>query len=273
MFQSSTSPPGPVTLTVPGLVWGGGRAVHSWTQCWLRAGAAFLAAALVLLPCRAFALEVPPLAGRVNDKAGVLSSGEAQSLEQRLAGYEQQTGHQFVLLTMPSLEGEDIAGFSIRVAEKWALGQKQKDDGVLLLVAVSDRRMRIEVGYGLEPNIPDVLAGRIIRNVMAPHFRQNDYAGGINAAFDALMKAASGQEPAIALKAKPKKADWHGLAWPLLWLVIFLIVGMTRGRRRGGFVFLPPMGGYGGHRGGGFGGGGFGGGGGGFGGGGASGNW
>jgi uncharacterized protein len=233
---------------------------------------------VVWAPCLAWALDVPPLQGRVNDTAGVLSAGEAQALERRLAEYEQKTGHQFSLLTVPSLEGEDIAGYAIRVAEKWALGDKQRDDGALLLIAVNDKRMRIEVGYGLEPSLPDVLAGRIIRNVMAPRFRENDYAGGINAAFDAMMQAAAGEAVGIPVR-KPKSDDWHGLAWPLFWLALFFVIGLARGRKRGGFVFLPPVGGFGGHRSGGFGGfgggggGGFGGGGGGFGGGGASGGW
>lgn len=221
------------------------------------------------------ALEVPTLQGRVNDLAGVLSAPQAKELEARLADYEQRTGHQFALLTVPTLDGEDIEGFSIRTVEKWGLGQKQKDDGVLLLVAVNDRKMRIEVGYGLEPNIPDILAGRIIRNVMAPHFRQGDYAAGINAAFDSLMKAAAGEQVAVP-ERKPKAVSWKGFVAPLFWLVLFLVIGLSRGGRRGGLLFLPPFGGSGGHRGGfgGFGGGGgFSGGGGGFGGGGASGNW
>lgn len=252
--------------------------VHSrgvWARLVLGLAAAF---GVVWAPCVAWALEVPTLAGRVNDTAGVLSSGEASALEQRLRDYEQKTGHQFSLLTIPSLEGEDVAGYSIRVAEKWGLGDKQRDDGALLLIAVGDRKMRIEVGYGLEPSLPDVLAGRIIRNVMAPRFRENDYAGGINAAFDAMMKAAAGEAVGIPA-SKPKSTEWHGLAWPLFWLVLFFIIGMSRGRRRGGFVFLPGMGsGFGGRSSGGFGGfggggGGFSGGGGGFGGGGASGDW
>jgi uncharacterized protein len=230
-----------------------------------------VALGLLLAPL-ALALDVPPLQGRVNDLAGVLSSSEAQALEQRLAAYEQQTGHQFALLTVPSLEGEDIEGFSIRTVEKWALGQKQKDDGVLVLVAVNDRKMRIEVGYGLEPSIPDVLAGRIIRNVMAPHFRENDYAGGINASFDALIKAAAGEAVAVP-ERKPKAASWKSFIGPLFWLALFLVIGLTRAGR-GGLMFLALSGLGGGRRGGGgFGGGGFGGGGGGFGGGGASGNW
>jgi len=94
---------------------------------------------VVWAPCLAWALDVPPLSGRVNDTAKVLSAAEAKALEQRLSAYEQETGHQFSLLTIPSLEGEDVAGYSIRVAEKWGLGDKQRDDGALLLIAVNDR--------------------------------------------------------------------------------------------------------------------------------------
>ncbi len=121
------------------------------------------------------ALEVPTLTGRVNDLAQVLDPQAEQALEQRLSAYEQQSGHQFALLTLRSLEGDAIEPFALRVVEAWKLGQKQKDDGLLMLVSVDDRRMRIEVGYGLEGDIPDTLAGRIIRNVMVPEFRTGEY--------------------------------------------------------------------------------------------------
>lgn len=221
----------------------------------------------------AAAVEVPPLQGRVNDTAGILSGAQAQALEQKLAAYEQQSGRQFVLLTLPSLEGEPIETYALRVVEQWQLGRKQEDDGLLMVVSVADRRMRIEVGYGLEGDIPDALAGRIIRNVMAPQFRENDYAGGINAAFDTLMRAAGGEQVQLP-QTKKKEANWISLVGPLFWLGLFMFFGLS-GRRRG-FMFLP-LGMGGGHRGGfgggGFGGGGFSGGGGSFGGGGASGGW
>lgn len=223
-------------------------------------------------PC--LALDVPVLTGRVNDHADVLTPQAESELESRLATYEQQSGHQFALLTLRTLEGEAIEPFALRVVEAWKLGQKQKDDGLLMLVAVEDRRMRIEVGYGLEGNVPDTLAGRIIRNVMAPEFRKGDYGGGINKAFDALMEAASGREVQLPQATpKAKAPSVHGF-WPLVWVAAFLLFGLFGGRRRGGLLFIPPIIGGGHHRGGGFsGGGGFRGGGGGFGGGGASGDW
>lgn len=253
----------------------GARSLHGAA---LRPVAGLVLAWGVLFAGPAWALDVPELSGRVVDRAGMLSTAQVNALETRLADHETRTGQQFALLTVTSLEGEDIEGYSMRVAEKWAIGRKQKDDGLLMVVALNDRKMRIEVGYGLEEFVPDVLAGRIIRNVMTPKFRSGDYAGGINAAFDALIKAASGDQselPAAAPKAKD--ANWKGLVGPLFWLALFLIIGLGgrggRGGRGGGLIFFPPMGGYGGRGGGGFGGGGFSGGGGGFGGGGASGNW
>ncbi|HZJ38023.1 MAG TPA: TPM domain-containing protein, partial [Chthoniobacterales bacterium] len=110
------------------------------------------------------ALEVPPLRGRVNDYAGVMSQDQVRMLESQLAQFEQETGHQIAVLTIPTLDGEDIEGFSIRVAENWKIGKKGFDNGVILLVAVKDRKLRLEVGYGLEGVLPDAIADRIIRD-------------------------------------------------------------------------------------------------------------
>src|SRR5690606_23361020 len=106
--------------------------------------------------------------GRVVDRASLLSGDEARALEKRLAEFESATGHQFALLTVPSLEGDSIEDFSMRVVEAWKLGAARRDDGLLLLVVPKDKTMRIEVGYGLEGAIPDALAGRIIRHTLAP---------------------------------------------------------------------------------------------------------
>ncbi len=142
----------------------------------------FLAAAL------ASALDVPPLRGRVNDYAGVMSQDQARSLESQLAQFEQETGHQVAVLTIPTLDGEDIEGFSIRVAESWKIGKKGFDNGVILVVAVKDRRLRLEVGYGLEGVLPDAIAKTITSNYIVPSFRSQDYAGGIIAGIDAVLK-------------------------------------------------------------------------------------
>jgi uncharacterized protein len=257
----------------------------------LRALAFGLALAVLLVVSPAFALAVPSLDGRVNDHAGLLSKERAGSLEQRLADYEKKTGHQFVLLTVDSLEGDPLEDFSLRAVEQWKLGRKKVDDGLLLLVVKKERKVRIEVGYGLEGSITDAASSRIIRRVIAPAFRSNDYAGGIEQAFEALMKA--DQTPAGERTDTPRRGV--GIGWGPLPLLLFLgvplliVLWLMRGGggglggggwSRGGYYgggwgggggFGRGGGGWGG---GGFsGGGGFGGGGGGFGGGGASGGW
>ena len=142
------------------------RATH-WVPLWL-----------ILQASLALALEVPYLGGRINDTAGLLDSGTRERLEAKLAGFEAETGAQVVVLTIPSLEGEVLEQYSLRVAQTWGLGRKGVDDGVLVLIASGDRKMRIEVGYGLEAQLTDLQAGRILDSVMAPRFRGGDFSGG-----------------------------------------------------------------------------------------------
>ena len=233
------------------------------------------------------ALAVPALRGHVNDYAHVLDPQHAQALEQKLMDYEQANEHQFALLTVPSLEGDSLEEFSIHVAESWKLGHKGKDDGLIMLIVPNERKMRIEVGYGLEGVIPDAVASRVIREVMTPAFRRSDFAGGIDAAFDALIHAAG--DPNVARDARSRaerdrSQPFWALFGPLLFpLLLFILISAIFGGRRRRSGFFGPMmwgsggwgsGGGGGWGGGGGGGGGWGGGGGGgFGGGGASGNW
>lgn len=260
--------------------------MHHLTQ------ATFLTVALALLTAAetAHAFDVPALHGHVNDYANVLSSSEQQALEQKLTSYEQQTSHQFALLTVKSLDGQPIEELGIKVGESWKLGRKKTDDGLVLIVAPNDHKMRIEVGYGLEGVIPDVIAARIIREVLTPAFRAQTFALGINQAFDALMRQARGEQALPAAAPTARRQHANGL-WALLspLLIPFLLFSLFsglfgRGRRRGyygGGPFIGGGGGWGGGGGGGGwgggggggGGGGFGGGGGGFGGGGASGDW
>lgn len=276
------------------------------TQSWLRLRLLpFLvwAVAITFVTWRAYALDVPPLEGRVNDRAGLLSPAAEQRLTSRLAAHEQATGAQLAVLTIESLEGAPVEDYSIRVVEAWKLGKKGQDNGVLLLVAKNDRKMRIEVGYGLEGSLPDILAGRIVRDVISPHFKQGDYEGGILLGVEAIIGKTGGEAQAVvgdgrtaaerqkAAKETPKgvvgtvQSIFFGLVKFAFFAVFFLIIlipalisrfgGHGRGRhRRGGGGFY--VGGFGGGSGGGGGGGGFdsfGGGGGGFGGGGASGDW
>ena len=241
---------------------------------------------LLIASSLALAIEVPPLRGRVNDYAGVMGQDQARALESQLAQFEQETGHQIAVLTIPTLDGEDIEGFSIRVAENWKIGKKGFDNGVILLVAVKDRKLRLEVGYGLEGVLPDAIADRIIREYIVPRFRAQDYAGGIIAGIDAVQKVIK-QEPLPESARKPNQApqsDLNSLAMFAIAFVIFALMAFSSGRRRGnqmwsgrGRRYPPIFWGGGGFGGGGFGGGdsggGFSGGGGGFGGGGASGSW
>ena len=227
------------------------------------------------------ALDVPPLKGRVNDYAGLLPSARAQALEQRLAQFESQTGHQIAVLTIPSLQDDALESFSIRVAENWKIGKKGFDNGVILLIAQNDRKLRIEVGYGLEGVLPDAIASRIIREVIVPRFRENNFAGGVEAGVEAIMKVTSGEPLPEAARKKAPSRSFPFLAQVVLLLLFLAFYGFSTfglSRRATGW----STGGrrtYGGWGGGGFGGGGFGGGGGfsggggGFGGGGASGSW
>jgi uncharacterized protein len=238
------------------------------------------ALAVAALPMAAQGIEPPALTGRVTDLAGVLDRQQRTHLEEKLAEYERSTGHQFAVLVVPGLDGVPLEDFSIRTAERWRLGDKRRDDGLLVVVALRERSVRIEVGYGLEGAIPDALAGRIIHERIVPRFKQQDFSGGLEAGLDALMQAAQGE--ALGPPARPPDATGWPPRWtqvlPLLvFLFLFLLLGGKRRLRgRPPVVFFPPLGGgrrsgWGG--GGGFGGGGFRGGGGRFGGGGASGRW
>jgi uncharacterized protein len=244
----------------------------------------------LLLAGLSIAAEVPALRGRVNDYAGVIGQEQARALETRLAQFEQETGHQVAVLTIPTLDGEDIEGFSIRVAESWKIGKKGFDNGVILVVAVQDRRLRLEVGYGLEGVLPDALAKQIISDYIVPRFRAQDFAGGILAGTDAVLRVIK-NEPLPEAQRKREKTQESPINPLLMFLITLAVFGImasasrsgrrrnsmwaTHGRHRGPMIFGGPGGfGGGGFGGGGFGGGGgFSGGGGSFGGGGASSSW
>lgn len=148
--------------------------------------------ALTVAYSLALALDVPYLSGRINDTANMLSSGVVVELEEMLKAYEDSTTNQIVLLTIPSLEGESLEDYSLRVAETWKLGQKGVDNGVLLLIARDDRKLRIEVGYGLEASVTDAISTMIINGIITPRFKQGDFEGGIREGLIALTKAADG---------------------------------------------------------------------------------
>ena len=169
------------------------------------------------------ALEVPPLEGRVNDQADILTVEEEQNLEQTLKNIETNTSSQFVLLTIISLLDENLEEYSMRVVEEWKLGQKDKDNGVLLLVALNERRIRIEVGYGLEPELPDGRCGTIIRSIITPAFRQGKYFDGINDAFLAMNAYVTGSDNIDQYEEKYASEDDSALGTVVTFIVFFSI--------------------------------------------------
>lgn len=140
-----------------------------------------------------FGVEIPYLTGRVNDNAQILSEETKTLLSETLKSHEEKTTNQVVVLTLPTLDGESVDDFANRVFEDWQLGQKDKNNGILILVVPTDRKMRIEVGYGLESIMTDFLAGRIIRDIMTPRFREGDFNGGITEGTMAVLTALEGQ--------------------------------------------------------------------------------
>lgn len=240
----------------------------------------FILVVAAVLSTSAQEVLVPKVVTRVTDFTSTLSANELRALEGDLARFEDSTSTQIIVIMIPTLGGESLEDFSLRTAELNGIGRKGKDNGILLLIVKDDRKIRIEVGYGLEGVIPDGLAGQIIRREIAPHFRSGDYYAGIKAGIDALMSASRHE-----YKADPNtSADSPPLVIFLIVLfVLFMIIKNSRrsigvGRTGGLPIFygggtpLPRShSGWGGGGGGGFGG--FSGGGGSFGGGGASGGW
>jgi len=280
-----------------------------------RAAAAWLLAVLVLVLLTAPALaapQFPPLTGRVVDAANLLSPEQEQAIDARLAALETQSQRQLVVATIPDLQGYEISDYGYQLGRAWGLGDKQRNDGALLIVAPNQRKVRIEVGYGLEGVLTDALSSVIIHQTILPRFKQGDFAGGIAAGVDRLvtqLQLPEDEARKVAEQAQARQQQQQRAVEPqfsfgsvvfLLVILFFFVLPMLRamrggGRRRRSFGGggLGPIilwsaldglsrsgrggfgGGFGGGGGGGFGGGGggFSGGGGSFGGGGASGGW
>jgi len=185
-------------------------------------GSCLLVSTLALvLTSPTWALDVPPLAGRIVDRARVLSVNEADSLSAALKAHEDTTGNQVAVLILPSLEGESLEEYAHRVATSWKLGQRGIDNGVLLLIAVKERRLRIEVGYGLEGTLTDLRSAHIIRNEIVPRFRAGDMAGGVRAGTEAILKTIEGTYEAKDQPAVPRN---RALASDALQLVFVGVV-------------------------------------------------
>ena len=213
---------------------------------------------------------------QVNDWADLLSSSQERQLEQALLQYEGESSNQIVVATLSSLEGENLEDVSLQMFETWNLGQKGRDNGVLLAIFKQERKIRIEVGYGLEGVLPDITAGQIIRNDITPYFKQERWYEGVVAGLQGIILATQGEYQGSGVRRTQKgqeKGNIFSLIFPI---VIFLLLGRGRMGGLGGFFLGSMLGsamGGGRHGGGGFGGGGFSGGGGFGGGGGASGGW
>src|SRR5262245_41043112 len=173
---------------------------------------ALLAAAFLILPLPAAAAEapVPPLKSRVTDLTATLTPDQRAALEAKLATFETKKGAQVAVLIVPTTQPEAIEQYSIRVAEQWKLGRKRVDDGAILVIAKNDRKLRIEVGRGLEGAIPDAIAKRIVSDVIAPRFREGDFYGGITAGVDRILRTIEGEPlppPKPAAHSVPSD-DW-----------------------------------------------------------------
>lgn len=240
---------------------------------------------IATLPIQALAKDIPakPNPPRlVNDYTQTLSAEEQQQLEQKLVAYFDSTSTQIAIVIEESLEGDDLFDYCQRLATNWGIGEQNKNNGVLIYIAITDRKIRIHTGYGMETTITDAISKRIIEKKIKPNFKEGNYYQGLYEATDIIMQAASGEY--VYDRTQGKEPNIKSIL-KLIFIIIIIIIVISKfgggrgGRRRSGFggpIFWGGTFGSGGFSsgGGGFGGGGFGGfGGGGFGGGGSSGSW
>jgi uncharacterized protein len=182
--------------------------------------------------CNLLALEVPPLTGRVTDTANMLSAATRQQLEDVLARLEQTDSTQIVVLTIPSLRGEVLEEFSIKVMDQWKIGQKDLDNGAMLLIVKNDRKIRIEVGYGLEGSLTDLMAGRIIRNVIVPQFRAGNFDQGVINGVQAMIKVVRGEYRASEKEPAARGQEHKGKPFGFGGLIAFIFFISMLGRLR-----------------------------------------
>ena len=213
------------------------RAQRGWPQVLLA-----LSVVLLALLAASFALAdvaVPPLKARVTDLTGTLTSDQRAALEAKLATFETRKGSQIAVLIVPTTQPETVEQYAVRVEETWKLGRKGIDDGVLLVVAKNDRKLRIEVGYGLEGVLPDATAKRIIEEEIVPRFKQGDFYGGINAGVDRLSKLIDGKAMPPPARTGSSGFDQYSGWLPIGLIVLMMTMGLLRkllGRVLGGVV-------------------------------------
>ena len=223
-------------------------------------------------------LKFPALSGQVVDVAGMLDNDSKERLSQMLRAHEQLTTEQVVVVTLPNLQGSTIEDYGYQLGRFWGIGQKGKDNGALLIVAKDERKVRIEVGYGLEDRLTDAQSSVIINQVITPAFKQGDFVGGISKGTEAMVQVLGGDplaEPVVGASGGDDVTDWKMSLLFLILFVAFIYINMRWGRALGGLGggYIGSRGGGGFGSGGSGGGGGMRGGGGSFGGGGASGGW
>jgi uncharacterized protein len=209
-------------------------------------GICLLALLLVFLTvATTWALDVPRLKGRINDYAGMLSPEVANRLDAQLADLQRTDSTQVVVLTIPSLEGQSLEEYAIKVAQTWGIGQKGKDNGALLFVSKGDRKVRIEVGYGLEGRLTDAISGRIIDNVIVPAFKAGHFNTGIEAGVTSIIAAVHGEYQGTAKKTGPGNDENDGPAiFGIFMLAIILsavLTGLPTLLRAGIFGVLLPI--------------------------------
>jgi uncharacterized protein len=178
---------------------------------------------LALWTTAAQAFEVPYLSGRIVDQAQLLDEAREEALTMRLERLERETGAQLVVLTLPSLDGLSVEDASIQVVETWKLGRADADDGVLLLVAPTERKLRIEVGYGLEGAIPDARARRIVDHAIVPLFKSGDFPAGIEAGISEIEKAVRGEADSLPQSAGGDSSDPRGDGCFVLFFLAFMV--------------------------------------------------
>ena len=196
----------------------------------------FLILLLCCLPVAAYGLEVPKLQGYVNDYAGMISPSARSKIEEGLRAFEQSDSTQIVILTIPSLEGEDIRGFGIKVGDVWKIGQKGKDNGAILIVSKQERKIGIEAGYGLEGKLTDLVSGRIIDRVIKPRFSKGDFDGGFIAGISSMIDATRGEFKAEQRPAQRRQKGISPFLSIFLFFAVFTIILGSVSRVLGGVI-------------------------------------
>ncbi len=188
----------------------------------------FISGLLILIAQSVWAYNIPDKSSRlVNDYTQTLSTSEQQMLEQKLLAYNDSTSTQVAIVIIPSLDGEEVSAYAVKLAEQWGIGRKDKDNGVLLLISIQDRRVTIQTGYGMEGVLPDAICKRIIEQEIKPAFQQSDYYGGIDKATTAIFKFAAGEYTA------DNYAEEGTPLFFILILIAFIIFVSIMSRRKG----------------------------------------